>query len=1064
MSSGKLRRERSSSRERHSRKEGDARSETRRQERSADVSELNEEEYDEEWEHEWEDIDEIGKGRSKFPMSQGRAHYQKWRGRNQSRGQHRFNKWDRTSGPDNFTESNRKSGRRQIAPEEEEMLDMDPGVEMTNLKVKIQDGKRFAAPEEFDTEMIAGRKNFSKFSRGRGSRGYHGAGRDRWTQGNKFKPQPDELVDCREVLNRRKRHIPDQSESDLREKLSKKDPDLGDLREIIESRDHCVGDLRALIDEPPDISLMDEYADDIIEDIDLQEDIHIQNEYFDEAHSEVHDISEREFPVEDFNVNDRYEFEEVPDVGGISPRGGSHHRDVVIRDQDDWHQRRWQRSRSRERSFGQAEGWAARNRRAENWRRNQQHKEGPDQRASTREISTHLSPRSRSRDLSRNRSRERVRSPSGRNFRESRGNSFDRGVRLRGPSWERERSFGSVSSRSRGINIERGRRGSFERDVRRINEEGPGRRPFPPDLSDVPSPGGDRRQLRSPLLDQGRRERERSIERDGTSRQHRSISQDAVRTIGRDRSRSHDRRFRRGSQEGRQNRRSISAERGRILSQERNQERGVGRERDRKRSPHQDSNWSSNRVMNREIGQEAIRNFEQERSRHFNQERDRNFDQERSRNFNQERNRNFNQERNMAFDEERNKNFNQERNKKFVKENKRSIEQELGRVSRWDSGNSRDRSPRIDTGANLGRERIRSPNWGGPRTPSAESYREPGWDGAKSPARERSRSRGRPGLQPGHSRDDSRGRETEGRIREQRDRGALRAKEPERRDQTQDLIRRRDQDGPLNRPRDLEKESVAKIEKNRKRENEDTTNKDRGRGILRSPDRRNQDKVIKKTPQMLVEEFKQRYVRESGKVEKYDRREEYLLKQGQGKDSVGQQRKLSGGQEDSREWENIRDFQERRNAQTIVGLPFLDESRRPRDSSSHNQHSRSQPNRGERIQGKTDAHLHGNQARLSSTVHHQIKDTPMNWQNQDNRQTFNQQEEDRRRSRWGSPSRRDKSSDHRDGHKSAPYSTQSATTIHQSTSNGKADGDFWRRNLPSLGESQSQWNKPRSDL
>ncbi|KAK3923245.1 RNA-binding protein 5 [Frankliniella fusca] len=1055
MSSGKLRRERSRSRERPLRKEDDIRSETGRQERSPDVAELNEEEYDEQWEHEWEDIDEIGKGRSRFPLSHGRANYQKWRGRNQSRGQHRFNKWERSVGSDNFSENSRRPGRRQMALEEDEILDMDPGVEMTNLKVKIQDGKRFAEPDEFDREMTKGRKNNFKFSRGRGTRGHHGSGRDRWNQGKFKHPQPDELVDCREVLNRRKRNHPDPSESDLREKLLKKDTDLGDLREIIEARDHGIGDLRDLIDEPPDISLMDEFSEEIPVEIQLQEDIRIQNEYFEEVRSEANGNSEREFPIADYELNDQFDFVEEPDLGGLG------HRDVVIQDQDDWRQGRWQRSRSKEMSFGQAEGWSNRNRqRAEIWRKNQLREEGhiPDQRSSSRNASLNASPRSRSRDRSRNRSRERVKSPPRRNFRATRGDSFDRGLRMRGPSWEREKSFGSVSSRSRGV--ERSRRGSFERDGR-MNEEGAGRRQFSPENSGLLSFVGDQRRLRNPPLELGRRERERSEEQDRTRRQPRSISQDALRVSGRDRSRSHERRFRRGSQEGNLRRRSVSAERGRMLRQELNQERGSRRERDRKRSPHQERNWSATRVPDREMGHEGSRNFEQERTRNFSQERTRNYDQERSRNFNQERNRNFSQERNTIFGQDRNKSFNQERAKNL--DTKRSADRDFVRMTRWDSGNrnSRDRSPRADSGINLGRERIRSPNWGGPRTPSAESYRDQGWDGPKSPARERSRSRGRiPCLQTCDGRDGSRGREAEGRIRDQRDRGVLRAKDTERREKTQDMSRRRDQDGPSNRLRAVEKDSGVKLDKTRKRDHEDPSNKERGRGIPRSPDRRNEDKIIK-TPQMLVEEFKQRYVRDSGKVEKYDRRDDYLLKQE--KDTVGQQRKLSGGEQDSREWENIRDFQERRNAQSIVGLPFLDESRRQRDSSSHNQQPRSQLSRGERTQGKSETHPPGNQSRLSSTVH-QTKDSTSNWQNPDNRQTFNHQEEDRRRSRWGSPSRRDKPSDLRESHKSATYSSQSAAINHQSSSNGKADADFWRRNLPSLGDSQSQWNKPRSDL
>lgn len=988
----------------------------------AGVPELNEEEYDEQWEHEWDDITDVNRGGSKYQKPYGKNPNQKWRGRNQfnqfnqHRGHNRFNKWEHrnySAGSDHGSDTTKRTGRRTI-PDEEENLEMPLGEEMTNLKVKIQDGKRFAAPDEIDMETFEENRNRPRFSRGRGARGYHGGGRDKWAQGNRFKrPAPNDLVDCREVLNRRKRYHPD-PEGDLREKLLKKDSDLGDLREVIDSRDPGTMDLRDLI-EAPDMSLMDEFTEDVVGEVDLEDDIRlrIRNEYYNEGAED--DRSVRQFE-NDFEGDEPFEYEEPLDL----PLEEAILHNESLPHQEEWMQEKWHRGSSRERSFEKRDGsrWSGRTRRDSlpegDWARSHvSHGSPRDDLMTPQDHSPRLggSPHRRKRDLSRNRSRERVRSSPGRILR---NRSLERGMRPRDPSWEKR--FELIPSRDR-VPSERERRGSFEEE-RKAPERDlifERQRAIPP----MPDARG---RMRSPP-------REANRGRDRNHTRIRSISPVSPFVIERNR-------------RSRERNESIPSERGRGVGRERNQSieqeaiRGMNRREGRGASSGQGRNWN--------VGQEKDRSLERVRSRSVSRERNRSFDRDRQRNFDQER--------------------------------KRGRIQEGARNSRWGQSNSQERTSRPDREAAVSRDRERSPRWTGPRTPSAERFRTASWDQSKSPGRNRERSpnsehsRGR-GRQSGmpldQSRDRSRGRNPEDRTREQKDKILPRSKDQDRREKVQDQPRRRDfdhqqtQDVHPGRPR--ESSSNSKPDHNRKREHEENSSKLSARDRPRSQERRNlQEKSVKRTPQFLVEEFKKRFVRDIEKPEKSARRDEFVGKPGRS-DSVLDKKQGSGfNQNDSREWENIRDYQERRTAQPMVDLPFLDETRRHRQNSSLEE-VRPQESRSSRNQAAPFLHRSQNDSRSS---HSHKKDEPGNWQTQTTKQSFSHSEEERRRSsRWESPGRREKTSNHFDSHKSTAHSSQSAATNpHHPPSNGKNEDGHWQRSrdLPSHGE--SQWNKPRSDL
>ncbi|KAJ1526377.1 hypothetical protein ONE63_009523 [Megalurothrips usitatus] len=477
----------------------------------------------------------------------------------------------------------------------------------------------------------------------------------------------------------------------------------------------------------------------------------------------------------------------------------------------------------------------------------------------------------------------------------------------------------------------------------------------------------------------------------------------------------------------------IDQEENRNIVQER------GRERERNRSPVQERNWT----QHREGSREGIRPLDQVRNRAVSGERNRGFDQEGSRGFDRERSRSFDRAR------------------------KRSADRERIRDMPWDHGNiSRDRSlDRLGRGVSPVRSGGRRQGWIGPRTPSEESFREAGWEQPRSPQRSGGRA-GPMGAPTGRPRELSRGREPQERIRDLKEKPSSRPKEPERKDKAQDPNRRRDYIEGKNQEMlpDRDLSGNYKPDRSRKREHEENAGKDRGRGRPRTPERRvppelRSEKIVKKTPQMLIEEFKEKHLRQTEKPEKFNRREDYLSKQGQGRDGIVQGR--GHNQQDSKEWENIRDFQERRSIQPVVGLPFLDEVRRQREreSLSHGQGFQGfQAHQGH--QGQQGHVGHAAHASSSGSYHHE--DQPAVWQNHSIQQPFKPSEDERRQqSRWGSPGR-EKLSSHIESHKSAPHTSQSVPKSHHPPSNGKPDDNFWRRNLPSLGE--SQWNKPRSDL
>lgn len=991
---------------------------------------------------------------------------------------------------------------------------------MTNLKVKIQDGKRFAEPEEREEfERSSDMRNHSRFSRGRGSRGHSYAGRDRWTQGNRYKHPAanDDLLDCREVLNRRKRHYPDPSESDLREKLLRKDSDLGDLREIIESRDPGVVDLRDII-EPPDMSMIDEFTEDVVGEVDLEDgdlNLRIRNDLYDGS---VDDNDHGRFIREgnDFEPDGvRYEYLEDQDIiEDIAATEVHHGKESLHPREVKWGRNRWRRSRSRshERNFDQNDEWPKRERagsfQEEEWRNPRRLRGSPSE---ERELNSRITPqriinedipRGRSPDLSRNKCRERVnrsrerihrsregiRSPPARNMRER---SFERLARPRKPSWERERNFsgprgdlprGDLPLLDREANQRMERRGSFEGEIRmgeRDISPGRGRAFSPPrhelrrleddrqlSINDARRPG--REMLRSPPSEPGRqigRGRERSIGRERSLERVRSISREGHRFLGREQTRTI-------SQERNRGMRSVSVERGRIMGRERiDPERMHGIDRE--------SHWSTDREGNRSVDLDRNKSLDTERNTSFDHERDRSLVQQRNRSLERERNRSLERDRNRTFEQDRNRVYGRERNRDFDQDRK-SVGRDVERNVGWEQG--RDRGTKPEREINMGRGRERSPHWVGPRTPSIERYRGPSWEKARSPhrsrdrssprerIRSRSRSRGRePDIPTGRVRDHSRGTE----IQERKDKGTSRLKEQDVREKTQDQTRRRDfnqrkdQDPQSSKAREIDpephrnmpKESNSNM-KNRKRDHEENISKDRGRERRRSPDQRNlQEKTSKKLSQPLKEDYKQRFVRENDKPEKFNRREEFQIKSN--KDN--HEKKSVGGhnQNESKEWEKIRDFQERRNVPP-VGLPFLDEARRHKENASREQQLR---NHGNHMSRNHSVPFSDDRRPAANAGDHQKKKSEvLNWLNQGLQQAFSRPEEERRRpSRWGSPTRRDKPSEHIESRKPAPHPLQSVANPHHSASNGKGADDFrQRRELASFGE--SQWNKPRSDL
>ena len=1123
MSSGKVRRDRSDSHERRSHRDGEKRKEASsgRQDRRSDVPELNEEEYDEEWEHEWEDIDEIGRGSSKYQKPYGRGQNPRFRGRGQTRWQHHFNKWDHKNsrgGSEHGSDGNRRSGRRSAADvEEDENLDMPPGVEMTNLKVKIQDGKRFAEPEEMEEfERSNDGRPYQRFPRSRGGRGYHHSAaygnKEKWTQGNRYKrPAANEVLDCREFLNRRKRHYPDTSESDLREKLLRKDSDLGDLREIIESRDAGVMDLRDII-EPPDMSVMDEFSEDVVGEIDETDiNLRIRDDLYERSDEDIDrhetDFDDHAHSIREGNdFDNRYGYLEDRHVIGDAVEN----EDEQLRD-GDWQQDRWQRSRSRERRFDQVGEWRGHGKAApfpeEDWMTSRGRRGSIGDRASPprrlgddhppgrdRELSRNRSrdrvrsrerlsrsreglSRSRSRErigrsrerVNRskergNRSRERIRSPHSRNMSER---SFEREGRPRRPSWERERNFsgprGNIPPRDRDGNQRIERRASFEGEMRMDERHiSPGRgRAFSPPRGGVRRPENDglvpmsevrrpaREILRGPPAEPGR-----SISRERSRDRIRSISQDRNRIVGRDR-------IGVGIEERNQEMRGFTGDRFRVVRPDGNLI--MGRERQ----------WSTEREGHRSIDEERNKMLQREKNRGFDQERDRSLDQQRNTSLDRERIRRFDRDGTRNFEGERNRSFDRER---------RSADRETNRNAGWDQRSvSRDRTARLETSIVRGRER--SPPWVGPRTPSVERHRGPSWERPRSPhstrdrsparerPRSRSRSRGRdPNIPTGNFRDHSRGKEIQGRGRD-KEKGISRPKNQEIREKTEEQPRRRDfnqrkdQDATASKARgmgpephrNLPKESNSTL-KNRKREHEDNTSRERGRERHRSPEHHNlQEKTSKKTPLAMKEEYKQRFVREEDKPDKYNQREKFPIKPV--KFTIGQEKKASGNTEhESREWEKIRDYQERRNVPS-AGLPFIGEARRHMENSSREQQLR---NHGSRNHSST--FLNDNRRQTNSAEEQKKKEEVLNWLNQGLQQAFSRPDEERRRpSRWGSPNRRDKPSEHSDSRKSAPHPSQTMANPHHSASNGKADdGLRQRRDLSSIAD--SQWNKPRSDL